>query len=43
MVYKRYQYWTRTGKVWSDWFEWTGKDKPKYQLKPSLLNEYKED
>jgi hypothetical protein len=44
MTYKRYQYLGMGGKLcWSEWFEWTGKDCPKYQLErhPKLLNEYK--
>ena len=43
MTYKRYQRWTREGKVWSNWFPWDCSDRPKYQLKPSLLNEYREE
>lgn len=42
-TFKRYQMWTRDGLVWSEWFKWTGQDRPKWQLKDKLLNEYKEE
>jgi hypothetical protein len=42
-TFKRYQMWTRDGLVWSEWFKWTGQDRPKWQLKGKLLNEYKEE
>ena len=41
-TFKRYQCYTRGGIVWTDWFRWTGKDNPKWQLKGKLLNEYEE-
>ena len=40
-VYKRYQFWSRNGLEWSSWYEWTGQDCPKWQLKNRLINEYK--
>lgn len=42
---KRYQYYSRNGVVWSDWFKWKSDLKPKYQLErhPKLLNEYKDE
>lgn len=42
MTYKRYEMWTREGKCWSKWYPYSG-EKYKYQLKPKLLNEYKEE
>ena len=38
---KRYQFWSKDGLQWSDWFDYEG-EQFKYQLKPRLLNEYKE-
>lgn len=43
MTYKRYQYWSREGVSWTDWFKWECNDKPKYQLGRKLLNEYKDE
>lgn len=42
MKWKRYQYYTRTGKEWSKWFRYSGDCAEKWQLKGKLLNEYKE-
>ena len=48
MTYKRYEYWTSKGKVWTPWFEWRNPDfKPEFQLMDRrimsrLYNEYKE-
>ena len=41
MVYKRYEYYTREGKVWTDWFEWESDIRDPWQLKNKLRNEYK--
>lgn len=38
---KRYQYVSKEGITWSNWFPYEGK-KYKYQLGNKLLNEYKE-
>ena len=48
MTYKRYEYWSKEGKVWSDWFEWKSDYKPEYQMYDKrifcrLLNEYREE
>lgn len=42
---KRFQYYSREGVKWTDWFEWHSDLKPKYQLEhhPKLLNEYKDE
>jgi hypothetical protein len=42
MIYKRYQYYSKTGVTWSKWFPWDSNDKPKIQL-GKLLNEYKDE
>lgn len=42
MIYKRYQHYGKQGIEWTPWFPINGKEMPKYQLKPKLLNEYKE-
>lgn len=43
-TYKRFQYYSRDGIHWTDWFRWTGQDQPKWQLKSQgLKNEYKEE
>lgn len=40
---KRFQYYSPEGKVWTDWFEVSGSaPKEEFQLRPHLLNEYKE-
>lgn len=38
---KRYQYWSREGIQWTDWFPYDG-ERYKWQLKNKLLNEYKD-
>ena len=38
---KRYQFLSKDGLQWSEWFDYEG-EQFKYQLKPRLLNEYKE-
>lgn len=42
MRLKRYETWTKDGKMWSDWFEWDGLTDEKWQLKNKLKNEFKE-
>ena len=47
MIYKRYEYWSKEGKVWSKWFPWKSSWKPELQLIDRriisrLKNEYKE-
>lgn len=47
MTYKRYEYWSNKGKVWTDWFEWDTDFKPELQMDDRrvfcrLKNEYKE-
>lgn len=42
MVYKRYEYYTKGGKTWSEWFEWNSTLREPWQLKNKLRNEYKE-
>lgn len=42
MTYKRYEYWTREGKVFTPWFEWKSENRDPWQLKNRLRNEYKE-
>lgn len=37
---KRYEYFTRDGKKWTEWFQYSG-EKYKWQLKGKLLNEYR--
>lgn len=39
---KRFQYFSKDGIVWTDWFKCKSSDN-KWQLKNKLLNEYKED
>ena len=43
MIYKRYEYWSKEGKKFTDWFPWNSFLRDKWQLKNRLLNEYKED
>ena len=43
MVYKRYEYWTREGKKFTDWFPWDSDNRDPWQLKNKLMNEYKEE
>ena len=47
MIFKRYEYWSKNGKVWTDWFKWDSNLKPELQLtdrriSSRLFNEYKE-
>ena len=37
---KRYEFWSREGKKWTEWFEYDG-EKYKWQLKNELKNEYR--
>ena len=37
---KRYEFWSREGKKWTEWFEYDG-EKYKWQLKNKLKNEYR--
>lgn len=39
---KRFEYWSREGKVWSEWFPWDG-EKYQWQLKNKLKNFYKDE
>lgn len=36
MTYKRYQYWSRTGVEWTDWFRWDSDNRDPWQLKNRL-------
>lgn len=40
---KRYQFRTKNGIEWTNWFNWNSTLRDKWQLKNRLLNEYKED
>ena len=45
---KRYQYWSRDGLKWTDWFDWDTDYMPEFQMEDRrifcrLLNEYKDD
>lgn len=40
---KRYEYWSKNGKVWTDWFEINSISKPEYQFGRKLRNEYKDN
>lgn len=47
MTYKRYEYWARDGKKWTNWFPWNSDLKPELQLTDRriisrLYNEYEE-
>ena len=47
MTYKRYEYWSKKGKVWTEWFPWNSNICPELQLTDRriisrLKNEYKE-
>ena len=40
---KRYQYYSRDGICWTDWFKWDSDSRDPWQLKSSKLrNEYKD-
>lgn len=43
MVYKRYEYFSREGKKFTDWFTWDSDNRDPWQLKNKLRNEYKEE
>lgn len=43
MAYKRYEYWTREGKKFTEWFKWDSDNRDPWQLKNRLKNEYKEE
>lgn len=38
---KRYEYFTKDGKQWSEWFDYNGEKYP-WQLKGKLKNEYRD-
>ena len=45
---KRYQYWSKDGLKWTDWFDWDVDFMPEFQINDRrifcrLKNEYKED
>ena len=45
---KRYQYWSKDGLKWTDWFDWDVDFMPEFQMNDRrifcrLKNEYKED
>lgn len=40
-IYKRYEYFTKEGKVWTRWFYWNSDIRDKWQLKNKLVNQYK--
>lgn len=40
---KRYQYYTKEGIKWTNWFHTQDTVKEKWQLKNKLRNEYKDD
>ena len=47
MIYKRYEYWSSKGKVWTKWFPWNSDYKPELQMNDRriinrLRNEYEE-
>ena len=47
MIYKRYEYWSKEGKVWTKWFPWNSDLRPELQMDDRrifcrLRNEYKE-
>ena len=46
MTYKRYEYWSKKGKVWTNWFKWDSDINPEFQMNDRrifcrLKNEYK--
>ena len=46
MILKRYEYWSKEGKKWTDWFKWESNLKPELQMNDRrifcrLKNEYK--
>ena len=45
---KRFEYWSKEGKVWTDWFDWDTDFKPELQMEDRrifcrLKNEYKDE
>lgn len=40
MIYKRFEYFGKNGKQWSNWFQYDGEEY-EWQLKNKLRNEYK--
>lgn len=42
MTYKRYEYFCKEGKKWTDWFRWDSDVRDQWQLKGKLRNEYKD-
>ncbi|MBR1748788.1 MAG: hypothetical protein IJ743_03225 [Bacilli bacterium] len=47
-TFKRYEYWSKEGKKWTDWFEWNSDYKPALQMDDRriisrLKNEYREE
>lgn len=42
-TYKRYEYYARTGKKWTEWFKWESENREPWQLKNRLRNEYKDE
>lgn len=40
---KRYEYWSKEGIVWSQWYNWDGNLMEKWQLKNKLRNEYRDE
>ena len=48
MTYKRYEYWSKEGKKFTDWFKWNSDYKPELQMNDKrifcrLKNEYKDE
>lgn len=47
ITFKRYEYWAKDGKKWTNWFEWKSDLKPEFQMNDKrifcrLKNEYKD-
>ena len=42
-TYKRFEYITRDGKKWTEWFKWESENREPWQLKNRLRNEYKDE
>jgi hypothetical protein len=48
IMQKRYQYWSKDGLVWTDWFDWDTDFMPEYQMEDRrifcrLKNEYRDE
>ena len=48
IMQKRYQYWSKDGLVWTDWFDWDTDYMPEYQMEDRrifcrLKNEYRDE